>query len=163
MVIKNNFGFAQQALKMHLLHIQIERVATHLWWKHLLSSRVCFQVHYWLQEIVRQGPTRVPFSCRASSWSCSPSLSSITPTTSRTTSSTKISFEVFSVWWNPNTNILFYVSLLLTKFHLLATTALPLKRITLGEHYCDNNIRMIHLTDIFCILFRDNGTNNRWL
>jgi hypothetical protein len=30
----------------------------------------------------------------------------------------------------------------------------PLNRITLGQNKCDNNNRMIQLTDVFCVLLR---------
>ena len=36
----------------------------------------------------------------------------------------------------------------------------PLNRITLGQHISDNNNRMIQLIDVFCVLFRYNGTSN---
>ena len=35
----------------------------------------------------------------------------------------------------------------------------PLNRITLGQHNSDNNNRMIQLTNVFCVLFRYNGTS----
>ena len=35
-----------------------------------------------------------------------------------------------------------------------------LNRITLGHHKSENNNRMIQLTDVFCVLFRYNGTSN---
>ena len=39
---------------------------------------------------------------------------------------------------------------------------LPLNRITLGQHETDNNNRMIHSIDVFCLLFWYNDWNCFW-
>ena len=36
----------------------------------------------------------------------------------------------------------------------------PLNGFTLAQHKRDNNNRMIQLTDIFCVLFKSNGTSD---
>ncbi len=42
----------------------------------------------------------------------------------------------------------------------ISVQCLPINRITLGQHKSDNNKRMIQLTDVFCVLSRDDGTSN---
>ena len=54
--------------------------------------------------------------------------------------------------------ICFYI-IIFRRPNLNLVQRLPLNRITLGQHKSDNNNQMIRFTDLFCVLFRFNGTS----